>query len=182
MKKLVYPDQRSKKFILVPFCLMCQAFQARGIVRLGFTSTMTPIIEELLKYDVNIIQMPCPESLLGGYEKGLQREPKGYTAYQTPEFLLICEKIARGTVEMIEGIIRNGFEVVAIMGIEYSPSCSIKFQYTNKGNIRQSGHFIEALGREMDGRNIKIPFIGINRRNVKGAIKQIQEILEPKFF
>jgi len=67
------PDERSKKFIFIPFCLICQAFQAQGIVRYGYSAVIKPIIDEILRLNINIIQMPCPESQLGGYERSLKR-------------------------------------------------------------------------------------------------------------
>jgi len=174
---LSHPDQRSQRFILVPFCLICQAFQAKGIVRFGFSSVIKPVLDEILDNDLNIIQMPCPESMLGGYSQGLSREPKGIKAYNNPEFLQICEKIAQEVTIMIEGILSNGYEIVAILGMEYSPSCSINLQYSEKGTTHQPGHFISALQKKLDGKKIEIPFIGINRRGLGPTIKRIKDAL-----
>ncbi|MBU4205022.1 hypothetical protein KKE19_03445 [Patescibacteria group bacterium] len=182
MTEIKYPDQRSKRFIFVPFCLLCQAFQARGIVRFGFSSVIKPIFDELLKHDLNIIQMPCPESRLGGYEKGLQRGPRGIEDYNTPEFLAICDVAANEVLQMIKAIINNGFEVVGILGLEYSPSCSVLLQYSNKGTTHHSGHFIAALQRKLRTEQIKVPFIGINRRGIKASIKKIRELICKKLF
>jgi len=178
MKKIVDPDQRSKKFIFVPFCLMCQAFQARGIVRFGFSSTIKPIMDELLNHDVNIIQMPCPESQLGGYEKGLRRNPQGISQYNTSEFIEICERVATEVAEMIKGILSSGYTVVGILGMEYSPSCSIKLQYSHRGTFHQPGIFIEALQNILERERINIPFIGVNRRGIRSSLKRILELFE----
>ena len=177
------PDQRSRKFIFVPFCLLCQAFQARGLVRLGFTSIITPILNELLKHDVNLIQLPCPESKLGGYREGLKRKPKGISQYDTPEFRRLCENEAREVAEMAEGIISNGYEVVGILGVEYSPSCATEFQYgSGFSTIRRKGLFIEALQCTLKEKNITIPFIGVNRRSTDSAVKKIRGLFEKSIF
>ena len=99
-------DERSKKFIFIPFCLICQAFQAQGIVRYGYSTVIKPIIEEILRHEINIIQMPCPESQLGRYEESLKREPKRIEQYDRPEFREICQHLASKTVHL-ENLIRK---------------------------------------------------------------------------
>lgn len=180
MNNLTYSDQRSKKFILVPFCLICQAFQARGIVRHGFSAVIKPIVEEILKHDLNIIQMPCPESQFGGLEKGLKRTPKSLAEYNNPKFLSLCERLADQVVDQIGAIIANDFEVVAILGIEFSPACSISLQYSNKGTFHEPGHFIAVLQKKLKEKNIDIPFLGINRRGIKSSIRRLDDLLEKK--
>jgi len=171
------PDQRSKKFIFIPFCLICQAFQAQGIVRYGYSAVIKPIIEEILRHDINVIQMPCPESQLGGCEQGLKRGPKGIDQYDTPEFREICQRLASETVKMIKGILANGYEIVAILGIEYSPSCATKIQYSPRGTFHRPGLFIEALKNQLDKEKIKIPFIGINRRGIKKSLNELRQLI-----
>jgi len=180
MTKLKYPDQRSKRFVFIPFCLICQAFQARGIVRLGFSSVINPIMDEIFDNDVNIIQMPCPESQLGGMEEGLKRDPKSLKGYDTPEFLSLCDGLADQVVSQIKAIIANDFEVLAILGIEFSPSCSVSLQYSNQGVFHQAGHFIEVLKRKLKKEKIDIPFLGINRRGIRSSVKRLHELLERK--
>jgi len=180
MSDLIYSDQRSKKFVFIPFCLICQAFQARGIVRHGFSATIKPIIEEVLKHDLNIVQMPCPESQLGGLEKGLKRKPESLVKYNTPEFLSLCDRLADQVIDQIKAIIANDFEVVAILGIEFSPACSVSLQYSNKGTFHEAGHFIAVLQRKLKKENINIPFLGINRRGMKSSIKKLKDLLEEK--
>lgn len=169
-------DMRSKRFVFVPFCLMCQAFQARGIVKHGWRGVIKPIIEVLVKEDINIVQMPCPESNHGGFLKGLKREPKGINDYDNIEFNQLCNKLASETVGMMKAILLNGYKIEAILGIEYSPSCAVKYQYTNKGTIHRSGIFIENLRTILDQEGICIPFIGVNRRGIKKSVKELKEI------
>jgi len=171
-------DQRSKKFIFVPFCLICQAFQAQGIVKYGFKAVIKPIVKEILRYDINIIQMPCPESQFGGYERGLQRKPKSIDQYDKPAFRKICKYLAKKVIKMIKGILANGYEIIAILGMEFSPSCSVNFQYSQKGIVPRSGLFIDSLKKQLKKEKIKIPFIGINKRNIKKSLVELRKILE----
>lgn len=171
------PDQRSKRFIFIPFCLICQAFQAQGIVRYGYRAVIKPIIEEILRHDINIIQMPCPESQLGGYEQGLKREPSGMEHYDTSEFREICQILSSEMVKMIKAILAQNYEIVAILGIEYSPSCAIKIQYSPRGTFHRPGLFIETLQNQLVKEKIKIPFLGINRRGIKKSLSELRELL-----
>ena len=69
---------RSKRFIFVPFCLMAQAYQAQGIVKYEWKSSIKPIMQLLIDNDINIIQMPCTEST---FNDSLIREPLGLSKY-----------------------------------------------------------------------------------------------------
>jgi predicted secreted protein len=171
-------DNRSKKFIFIPFCLICQGFQAKGIVKYKWAGSITPLIEELVKRDVNIIQMPCPESQLGGYESGLKREPHGYAYYDTKEFRSLCEESATETVEKIKALIKNDYEVLTVLGIEMSPSCAVSYQYSNKGMVRKSGIFIEILKEKLSEENISIKFIGVNRKFVDKSLREIKKLFD----
>ncbi|SYZ71926.1 conserved hypothetical protein [Candidatus Zixiibacteriota bacterium] len=175
--KIKVPDERSKKFIFIPFCLICQAFQAQGIVRYGWRAVIKPIIEEILQHDLNLIQMPCPESQLGGYVSGLKRGPNGIEQYDTPEFREICHRLASEMALMIRGLLASGYEIVAILGIEYSPSCSIKIQYSSRGAFHRPGLYIEALRNQLANEKIDIPFLGINRRGMKKSLNELRQLL-----
>jgi len=83
-------DNRSRKFIFVPFCLMAKAYQAQGIVKYDWKGTIKPIMQLLIDNEINIIQMPCAESL---YKNNLIREPKGLSKYNTVEFNNHCNEI-----------------------------------------------------------------------------------------
>lgn len=162
----------NKEFIFIPFCMICPAFQAKRSNHFA-----RPIIEELFKHNINIIQMPCPESLFGGYENGLRRIPKGISKYDIPSFRKLCDKLSLEIVNMVKGILSRGDKVIAFLGIEYSPSCATKYQYTNKGTIYQQGLFIEAIKNRLDNEDIKIPFVGITKRWAKKSLERLQNFL-----
>lgn len=171
-------DMRSRKFVFIPFCLICQAFQAKSIVRYSSHGVIKPIVEELIERDINLVQMPCPESRFGGYEKGLKRNPKGIEYYDHPEFRNLCNKLASETTNIIKAILSNDYEIVAILGIEYSPSCAIKYQYTRKGTVHRPGIFMEELKKLLGKEQIEIPFVGISRRSTRKSLREMKELFE----
>ncbi len=167
-------DNRSKRFIFVPFCLMAQAYQAQGIVKYDWKGTIKPIMQLLIDNEINIIQMPCAESL---YNDNLIREPKGLSKYDTLEFNNHCDYLAEIGFKQIKNIIDAGYEVMAILGIEHSPSCCINYIYTNKGMEKRKGLFIDKLFNKLQKENIKIPMIGINRKYIKKSLDELSKII-----
>lgn len=164
---------RSKKFIFVPFCLMAQAYQAQGIVKYEWKSSIKPIMQVLIENDINIIQMPCTES---SFNNSLIREPKGLSKYNTQEFNAHCQAKANHVIDEIKNIISCGYEVVAVLGIEQSPSCCVNYIYTNKGNEKRKGIFIEKIYEGIKEYNI--PIIGINRKYVKKSLNEIEKVIK----
>jgi predicted secreted protein len=76
---------------------------------------------ELINNDIGIHQLPCPEYRF----LGLKREPMTKEQYDTEGFRNINKRIAVDTVNIIKEYISNGYEVLGIIGINESPTCSI---------------------------------------------------------
>lgn len=165
-------DNRSKKFIFVPFCLIAQAYQAQDIVKYEWKSSIKPIMQLLIDNDINIVQMPCTEAT---FNNSLIREPKGLSKYNTDEFNRHCQKKAEQVIHEIKSIINSGYEVIGVLGIEQSPSCCVNYIYTNKGNEKRKGIFIEKIYEGIKEYNI--PIIGINRKYVRKALIEIEKII-----
>ncbi len=166
-------DNRSKKFIFIPFCLIAQAYQAQGIVKYEWKSSIRPFIDLLLDYNINLIQMPCAEA---EYNNNLIREPKGIAKYNTIEFNEHCEFLANKVAEQIKDLVESNYEVVAILGIEQSPSCCVNYIYTNKGMEKRMGLFMQKLYENI--KELDIPIIGINRKHINKSLKELEKVLD----
>lgn len=178
MSKKIQSDNRSQRFVFVPFCLMCQAFQATGIVKYDWKSSIRPVMDYLMDEDINLIQLPCSESSFECYATHLVREPKGLKYYDTEKYRCHCQKLARDTVEMMCAIVDSGYEVLAILGIENSPSCAIHFIYSNQGMLNRKGIFMEYLSDFMRDKNLDIPFVGMNRKSLKRGMNTLISIVD----
>jgi predicted secreted protein len=168
-------DKRSKNVALVAFCVICQAFQARGIVKYDWRATIKPVLYELIEQEINIIQLPCPEGSYNGYCKGLKREPIGLSGYDTTDYHEHCLELVLDSIRVVEGLIENGYEINAIVGIEKSPSCAINYIYTRKGMLNRKGIFMTHLEEQLAVRGITIPFIGVNRQNPRKGVEQLRD-------
>ena len=150
----------------------CKAYQAQGIVKYEWKSSIKPFVNLLLENDINIIQMPCAES---NFKNRLIREPMGITKYDTNEFNEHCECLAQEVFNQIKQLIESNYQVLAILGIEQSPSCCVNYIYTNHGNENRKGLFMEKLCDKIKG--YKIPIIGINRKYINKSLKQLEKIV-----
>ena len=166
-------DNRSKKFVFIPFCLIAQAYQAQGIVKYEWKSSIRPFVDLLLEYNINIIQMPCAET---EFKNSLIREPKGITKYNTKEFNEHCKILANKVTNQIKNLIKSNYEIVAILGIEQSPSCCVNYIYTNKGMEKRMGLFMQKLYEDV--KELNIPIIGINRKYINKSLKELKKVLE----
>lgn len=167
-------DNRSEYFVFVPFCLMAQAFQAQGIVKYEWKSSIKPFMNLLIENDINIIQMPCIEA---SYNNSLIRNPKGLSKYDTEEFNKHCEKLADEVASQIIEVNKN-YKVLAILGIEQSPSCCVNYIYTNKGMEKRKGLFMDKLYEKI--KDLKIPIIGINRKYINKSLNELEDIIKAK--
>lgn len=166
-------SNRSKRFVFVPFCLLAQAYQAQGIVKYEWKSQIKPIVQLLIDNNINIIQMPCTEAT---FKNSLIREPKGITKYNTDEFNEHCRKMATKVIEEIKNVIDSGYDVVAILGIEQSPSCCVNYIYTNNGMQKRMGIFMEKIYSGI--RKYNIPIVGINRKYVNKSLLQLEKLIK----
>ncbi len=170
-------DNRSQNFIFLPFCSLAQAYHAKGLVKYEWKAVIKPILDEIVKNDINIIQMPCPESLFVNVEENLVRDPKSYNEYNNAAFRDHCHGLANQTFKQINALLNNNYKIICILGIEFSPSCAVNIQYTNKGNAHLSGIFIQELKKLLNENNIHVEFLGINRRGINPTIKRLQKLI-----
>ena len=116
--------------------------------------------------------MPCAES---EFNNSLIRKPKGISKYDTIEFNKHCEELANKVSNQIKNLVSSNYEVIAILGIEQSPSCCVNYIYTNKGMEKRMGLFMQKLYENI--KDLNIPIIGINRKYINKSLKTLEKIL-----
>lgn len=165
---------RSKRYVIVPFCLMAQGIRAQGIAR-KFSSSIKPVTDLLMKYDVNIIQMRCPEL----YFDGFIRQPCGKDHYDNFHNRKICQQVAEKEVELMKMLKDHDHEIVAVLGINFSPSCAVDYLSGRPPNRKKGkGIYIEELDKVMRKEKIyNIPFIGISIYRIEETINALKKVL-----
>lgn len=168
-------DIRSKYCVFVSHCILAQGIMADGIVKY-FPGPIKPILQLCLDNDINIMQMPCPEATCKS--GGLGRIPRGKKWYEKNGLRKHCETIAKQQVEYMAALEANGFKIIAIIGVDFSPACAVN--YLNKGRSihRDEGIYIEELKSKIKTAGMDIKLIGISQRWHKKMVIDFQEAME----
>jgi predicted secreted protein len=165
---------RSCRYVLLSHCLLAQGVRATGLAK-HFAAAVKPVIQFCLDNDLNMVQMPCPETLCPA--GGLAREPHGKKWYEKAGLRETSRPIAAAQVAYIKQLVSNGDEVAAIIGMDFSPACAVN--YLNRGRmiIRDEGIYVEELKRELAREGLTIPFIGVNQRALRKLDKELRSVL-----
>mgnify|MGYP000100090430 CR=1 FL=1 len=167
--------KRSKNVLFIPFCLLAQGLRAEGVVK-RYPAIITPILDLLEEYQVNVIQMPCPEIRY----LGIKRMPMSKEKLDDVSYRELCKKQANEVVLQIMELIENGYRVLGILGVEYSPTCAVNYLFERRRLIKEPGIYIEELKRELENRGLSIPIIGVNIRGIKKTLNELRKILKQK--
>lgn len=137
--------ERIKKLVMLSHCVINQNSVVYPLARAKGPFTF---VDELIKNNVGIYQLPCPEFKFGG----LNRVPTEKEDYDTPEYRGLCKKLAKEVVCEILEYIKHNNKVVGVIGINHSPTCSIS---------GKRGIFMEELFTELENNNIILPFVEV---------------------
>jgi len=166
--------KRSRKCVFLSHCLLAQGVRAKGLVKRA-PAIVKEVLYFCLENEINVIQMPCPELLCpaGGFERG----PHGKSWYEQRGLREICSEIAREQADYAARLIRAGFEVLSIIGLEFSPACAPNYLNRGRRIVKGKGIYIEELERELERQGISVRFIGVNQRWHKKLERELTECM-----
>ena len=151
-----FDDARSKKVMFVAHCILNQ--NAR-INTCAYTPAAIPKIPEcLLRRNIAIIQMPCPELACLGLGRGGPEQI--YDQLSTPGDRRYLRSIARDVVYQAMQYRKQGFRVLGVLGIDGSPSCGVDITYYS-GEKPGKGAFIEELTQALADAKLDFPVKGV---------------------
>ena len=167
-------DIRSRRCVFVSHCLLAQGVMAEGLVR-HFPGPVRPILEFCLEHDLNIMQMPCPESrCLAG---GLDRTPHGKKWYEENGLRDTARRIAEDQAGYMLALTEQGFDILAIIGVEFSPACAVNYLNRGPAIYRDQGIYMEELRECLLACELDVRFIGINQRWHKKLRKDLDSLV-----
>lgn len=137
---------RMHRIILISHCILNQNSVVEPLARAK--GAYNAIISEILKENIGIHQLPCPEFR----HLGSKRPQMSKSDYDTLTYRRLCSEIAKDQLRIIQEYKSTGYEILGIIGINHSPTCSVK------GNL---GILIEEIQKEMKSENITIPMIDV---------------------
>jgi predicted secreted protein len=158
---------RSRRYVLLSHCLLAQGVRAEGLAKY-FPAAVKPVIQFCLDHDINMVQMPCPETLCPA--GGLVRKPHGKKWYERAGLRDTSRTIATSQVAYMKQLRASGSTLLAVIGMEFSPACAVT--YLNRGNRihRDRGIYVEELQTALAAEGMTVPFVGVNQR----ALKKLQ--------
>ena len=152
-------DKRSGKIVVVSHCIL-------NVHSLEDDLAIYPGLEEevvklLMKKEVSIYQIPCPEVELSGiFRKALPKE-----SYDHPKIRKVYQNLAASISQTLKWYTKKGCEIVAVIGAEGSPTCGIDTVGRWKNNIK---------GKREFPRDIEfVPGIGVFMEEFKTALNKI---------
>jgi len=163
---------RSEKCVFLSHCLLAQTVRAEGVAK--WKAACKPVIQFCLDNDINMIQMPCPETSCSA--GGLGRPTHGKKFYEANGLRETSKELAIGVVSDMQNLIQAEKEILAIISVHMSPACSPN---EGKSPYNPKGIFIEELQKQMKNERIGIPFIGVNDRWLKKLDKELNNLINP---
>lgn len=166
---------RSHRCVFLSHCLLAQGIRAEGLAKY-YPGAVKPVVQFCLDHDINMMQMPCPETLCAA--GGLVREPHGKGWYEKNGLRETSRPIAVAQAAYMRSLQDNGFQVLAVMGMEFSPACAVN--YLNRGPCvhKDKGIYVEELQLALASHGLEIPFIGVNQRALKKLEGDLQGLLQ----
>ena len=179
----MFQDGRSQKVAFLAHCLLNQNAISDGtaVRPAGFPE----MVSYLLEHGVGIVQLPCPELLCLGLDRG---DPQGAERPVVVENTRIrramaqaepSRRLARLVADTMAQLLeyrRYGFQVVGILGANRSPCCGVDTTSQDDQEVPGMGVFLEALSRRLEEVGWQIPMVGF--RGTDDAVETVQRLLE----
>lgn len=131
---------RNKKIVIISHCILNQNSVVCPLARSqGAFKFVKGIIDE----GVGIIQLPCPELR----HLGISRKSMEKSEYDTKEYRTLCKSLVMPYIDEIKLYMDNGYQILGIIGINESPTCSI---------TKNRGIMMEEFFKLLDKRQIDL--------------------------
>lgn len=181
----MFNDHRSKKVIVLSHCLLNQNSISDGTS--DFPSQYTEIIEFLMKKNVGMIQLPCPEMVYLGLDRKdkngskrplLDENSRIRNLMEEPDNIQILRQKAGDVIEQIKEYQKHDFQVLGLIGVNRSPSCGIETTTKNGVEEKGKGVFMKVLSDRLIKHEITLPMIGTKTSEVEGSIEKVRKLVK----
>jgi nucleoside 2-deoxyribosyltransferase/predicted secreted protein len=109
-------------YVLCSPCVLNPGLRAEGITKSSDLELFTNVIERCNKFGIEIVPLPCPESLYLGPD----RKPGTFLErLNTPEFSRLMDRLEQEVAE----IVRERGPPLWIIGVNSSPTCGVTSTY-----------------------------------------------------
>jgi predicted secreted protein len=180
----MFKDPRSKKIVLVSHCILNQNAASDGTA--DYPGTFEEVIHKLVEAKFGIIQLPCPELMCLGLDRGNVKGGESEAVVENArirEALMLdnpqkkMEALVASIIYQIEEYLKYGFEIKNIIGLNRSPSCGVETTSKDNEEVSGKGVFMQMLKDELDKKAIDIEMVGIKTSKPDEALNTISEVL-----
>lgn len=111
---------RGKKIVVLSHCIINANSKVEGLST--YSSAVKSMVNFFMDSGVGMMQLPCPEMEIYGIKRwGHVKEQ-----FDTDHFRKTSREMLKSTVGQLQNYIRNGYEVIGLVGIDGSPSCGVE--------------------------------------------------------
>jgi len=180
----MFTDTRSKTVLFVAHCILNQNSISDGTAE--YPGAIKEIMELFIKSDVGIVQMPCPELLCLGLDRGNRNGNVIPVVEENTRIRVMMERessvgkighLVQDLLFQISEYKKYGFEIRGIVGINRSPSCGVETTSKDNKEIKGEGVFIETLRNELNKKGIQIKIVGVKAIEPGKALETIKELI-----
>ncbi len=179
--------KRSNKIVVFCHCMLNVHSLEEGLAE--YPGLEEDIVQAAVLQGVGFVQLRCPETRL----HGIERQPMPKDNYDKPHIRENYREQARAEVMQLKEFVKNGAEIVAVIGAEASPSCGIDYVARWKPGTEQEdrrwpdtvefiegrGVYMEELESLLESEGIHPEWIGVPGFSMKKAFPEMfQETLQ----
>lgn len=144
------------------------------------------MIELLVNADVGIVQMPCPELICLGLDRGnvhesllsvIEENCRIREALKRPSNMKRIQLLVQFLIFQFLEYQKYGFDIKGIIGINRSPSCGVDSTSKNNQEISGEGVFIEMLRRKTLQYGLRMQIVGIKPCEPKRMVQVVSELV-----
>lgn len=181
----MFTDCRSKKIVFVAHCVLNQNSISDGTAI--FSGVVNEILELFFSSQVGIVQMPCPELMCLGLDRGnidggslpVVEENTRIRACMSDDLMsLKIDQLVKDIIYQIMEYEKHKFKILGIIGINRSPSCGVDTTSDNNLEIEGKGLFINSLSKALEDRQLSIKTIGIKPSDMENALTEVKKLLK----
>jgi predicted secreted protein len=178
----MFDDKRSRRLVLVAHCVLNQNAKLDRCAR--YPGAIVEVSEALVREGVGILQLPCPELVCLGLDRG--SEPGIATTVEAEDTRIArrmaeedsrrtCRNLADGVIHQIQEYRKHGFEIVGLVGINGSPSCGVETTWSENHEVEGPGILTKALLETPAGGSLRM--VGIKASSPNHAIEQVRRLV-----
>lgn len=181
---------RGKKIVVLSHCIINANSKVEGLST--YSSTVKSLVNFFMDSGVGMMQLPCPEMEMYGIKRwGHVKEQ-----FDTVHFRKTSREMLKSTVGQLQNYIRNGYEVIGLVGIDGSPSCGVEKTCSSRiwggetsekeelwkkiesvETVSGRGIFIEEFLKLADESGVEVELFSVDESEIEGSIKKLIEKL-----